>query len=510
MRDFLQKPKNILLGTVILSLIPLIAIVYKIWSGEFALWYDPARDLLSGLTNLQKPTLIGPTTGIPGVFYGPYWIWLLSFGELFSRNPRIVAFVVETIPYTILFPYILFQFRKVINLSTLALLWLAFLLSFNNYFTDLWNPHLAPLLILLTVYLHMIETKEFSIKDFFITFCAGFVAGLTMNFQLSLGIGMMLGLIIFRVGESIVVINRAKKKASEILKRIVFLGLFFFGAIFSFLPFLLFELRHQFLQTKTLLNALLHYGGVVNISGLSKPEIVHSFFATAAQLLQLPFVLASMVLIYLVIFYSYTYRLRKDKERKQEIKLLTLLGSIVFGIGYIYLTARNPVWSYHFIGVEIFFLLFLGVLINRQKLSKIALAIWILFLLVRALFSTITSFNKPHPLIAGTLIAEEAIVNKINQESRGREYTVFAYSPSIYTFEYAYLFQTMSHKDVPYRPELNPQNSNLVFIVIPAQTTAVKKTDFIHFRTPDKEYMTSSQWLMRDGTQILERKKIHK
>src|SRR6266403_2890791 len=122
--DIFNKPKAIFVITVLLSLVPLIGILNKIWTGEFALWYDPARDLLSGLANLQKPTLIGPTTGIPGVFYGPYWIWLLSLGEIISRNPRVVTIVVETIPYVLLFPFILSRFSKIISVPILCMLWL--------------------------------------------------------------------------------------------------------------------------------------------------------------------------------------------------------------------------------------------------------------------------------------------------------------------------------------------------------------------------------------------------
>src|SRR6185369_11815759 len=138
---FFQKPLFILCITVLLSVLPLFDILHKIGSGDFALWYDPARDLFSALTNLQKPTLIGPPSGIPGVFYGPYWIWLLSFAEIISRNVRVVTIIVETIPYAVVFPFFLSRFSKAISLPVLAMLWLLFLLSFNNYYTDLWNPH---------------------------------------------------------------------------------------------------------------------------------------------------------------------------------------------------------------------------------------------------------------------------------------------------------------------------------------------------------------------------------
>jgi len=61
--------------------------LYAIISGNISFWYDPARDMLSAWDNLHKLTLIGSTSGIPGIFYGPYWIWLLSIPIFFSKDP---------------------------------------------------------------------------------------------------------------------------------------------------------------------------------------------------------------------------------------------------------------------------------------------------------------------------------------------------------------------------------------------------------------------------------------
>jgi hypothetical protein len=72
-----------LISWVILAVINL----YPIIVGNIPFWYDPARDMLSAWDNLHKLTLIGSTSGIPGIFYGPYWIWLLrpALGNLYYR-----------------------------------------------------------------------------------------------------------------------------------------------------------------------------------------------------------------------------------------------------------------------------------------------------------------------------------------------------------------------------------------------------------------------------------------
>src|SRR5438046_2413526 len=111
-KKLLKYHKKLTVLVFLVSFLPAIIIIYKTLSGSFPLWYDIARDLLSALANFQKPTLIGPTSGIPGVFYGPYWIWLLSFAQIFSHDPRIITLLVATIPYLFLFPFILFRFSK--------------------------------------------------------------------------------------------------------------------------------------------------------------------------------------------------------------------------------------------------------------------------------------------------------------------------------------------------------------------------------------------------------------
>ncbi len=167
---------------LLIFLISILPSLQSVILGGFPFWFDPARDLLLALDNLKKVTLIGPPTGIPGLFYGPYWIWLLSLPLLISRDPRFVVLVVQTLPYLVIFPLLLWQFRRLFTPMTVVALWLLFILAFNKYATFLWNPHLAPLLFLFLTFLAIGK------KTLVTALLMGLVSGLILNFHFSFGV----------------------------------------------------------------------------------------------------------------------------------------------------------------------------------------------------------------------------------------------------------------------------------------------------------------------------------
>src|SRR5258708_5957612 len=146
MNSISKKIKKLLLIFIILA-VPYSYVLINFKLNGINLWFDPARDLLSAWDSLTKPTLLGPPTGIPGLFYGPYWIWLLSFGLLFSKNPVITTIITATIPYLIIFPLIWFQLSKKLDRTALILGWLLFIMGNGmTYATQLWNLYPAPLI----------------------------------------------------------------------------------------------------------------------------------------------------------------------------------------------------------------------------------------------------------------------------------------------------------------------------------------------------------------------------
>jgi hypothetical protein len=110
--------------------------------------------------------------------------------------------------------------------------------------------------------------------------------------------------------------------------------------------------------------------------------------------------------------------------------------------------------------------------------------------------------------IAGNLAAEEVVVKKIHEVSQTQNYVVYAYSTSIYYYEYSYLFKWLYNENVPYRPDLNPADASLIFLIIPPGGNESEVQDFIHYRAPIKTYMSQGKWILADGTEIL--KEVHR
>lgn len=494
---------------IVISLIPVGVIIAKIWTGAFAFWYDPARDMLSAWDNLSKPTLIGPPSGIPGIFYGPYWIWLLSLAELISHDPRWVDFFVMTIPYIIIFPLLFYFLKDVFDRKVSLLLWLLFILGYSTYAYSLWNPYPAPVLFFLFVVLLLwSDFDSKTLKQHLTVLAVGFTLGVLVNFHLSFGIGAVFGFLLYIIIQTCFAIRKNKKKIISFFKnRLVQLILFTLGFLIAFAPFFLFEIRHSFSQTKVFLNTFSHFGAVVQTTGLTKLQIVQEFAGRLAILLRIPSILAVGIFLLGILYLGIQWRMKKITFSSKEKRLMGILISMAVGIFVLYLTARNPIWSYHFIAVEVIFLLGIGVLLQKSKVLQILAAFWIVVLLGIFSFSSFHAFEINPTSVSGNVAAEEKVVKEINTDAKNHEYTVFIYSPSIYSYEYPYLFRYLYNKEVPTRPELNPTDSKLVYLIFPPQVKRSIHDDFVHYRTPDNQYKTIQQWTMSSGSTIIKRER---
>jgi len=476
--------------------------LHPIIAGAIPFWYDPARDMLSAWDNLHKLTLIGSTSGIPGIFYGPYWIWFLSIPVFFSKDPRLATLIVSLIPYMIFFPIIMSLFKNYFENDVLLALWILFILTFQSYVIFIWNPNNSPLLFSLAFYLILssLNQKTF-IGGLKRVFLAGIAVGLALNINLSFGSAFALGSVLFFL------LNAALFLKVTLLTKIksFFLQLISFstGIILTFLPFFVFEARHNLGQTKIALKALLHGGGgVVTIHGLSKWGIIESFFARWTELLHLSTGISLIILVILAISLLLLLLTKKISFSKSERTFSLFLFSLALSCLGLYSSVRNPVWDYHFIGIEVFWMLLLGIFLSKIPYLKFAVYIWILFLIVMGAIGFLGSL-KTSVLATDSLTTKEYMVKTISNDAKERGYAVYAYSPSIYTYEYSYLFRWLAGKDMPYDPALiKPQKD--VYLILPQGKKAVLD-DFINYRTPVKLYKTVKTWTIPNGTVILKR-----
>ena len=270
-----------------LIFLPLIIVLSNIYYGKIAFWHDPARDMLLALANLSNPTLIGQPSGIPGLYYGPYWIWMISLVTFFTKDPRVVSFALLTIPYFTIFPFFFYKISKRWGFFVFLSLWLIFVLNFSGYAFQIWNVNLAPLFLLVAMYFSINSNPGKDKKSRLNFFVSGILTGLIINFHMSLGMAVFLGFLLYFFTIHILEINKIYSLAF-IKKVAINLSLFIIGISITFLPFLMFEVRHDFYQTRVYLdaviNSMFYNSAVVGVTGLTDGEIIFGFLKSFSKL----------------------------------------------------------------------------------------------------------------------------------------------------------------------------------------------------------------------------------
>ncbi|CAN5171775.1 hypothetical protein BH11PAT1_BH11PAT1_1260 [soil metagenome] len=490
-KDYISK-RIYSVSFFILLAIPAIFAFLKVLSGNIPFWYDPARDLLLAWDNLGKISLIGPTTGIPGIFYGPFWIWFLSFGLLFSKDPRIPVLVVLTIPYFIFLPVLLFYKVKLFDRLSISIVWLLYAFSFAPRYGEApWNPHLASFFMLILLFILLeINFEKKGRKNILLVISAGIISGLVLNTHISFGLGSMIATILFFIlfGYRSV---KPTKNIINYLKSQLLTIYFLSGVLLTFTPFLIFESRHGFNQLKTIFATLSSSVPVVTVKGLSKEQIIFQFYHQLSELFHssIIFTLLIIIGIGIIIWQWYKKQLVLDLLEK---KLLVYSILLTICILTIYLSSKNPVWSYHFIGVEVIGIFFILFLLKKSLPFRYILACITIYVICTQIPGL---FNKEQQ--GNTLNKEITITKLIIADAKESDYSVFAYSPSIYTYEYSYLFRWLAKKDIPYDPGSQNKDKNNVFLILPSSMKA-KEKDFIEYYTPQALYQSAQSWQIGD------------
>jgi hypothetical protein len=475
-------------------MIPFLLTVLTIIQGNIPFWYDPARDLILAQNNLQKISLIGQTSGIPGIFYGPYWIWLLSFVQLISKDPRIAVIIILTIPYFVLLPIILVKYNKVFSTTTPLILWVLFVLSFSAYATQIWNPHLAPFFCIVTLLLLATNNYRNVNKGYiYKTLFAGVSAGFLMNFHISFGLSVGLGSIIYLLSRQ----NKTKT-----------LFIYSAGFLTTYLPFFIFEIRHGFNQIRAVLATIGSTSAVViDASTIDRAQIISHFFNKASALLQVPSTVGYLITFSGIIYLIYTFKKKQISFSLYETQLLLLLFTTTVAMLGIYLASKNPVWDYHYIGVEVLFLLFLGILISKFFWIRNIIVVWLLVLFT----VRIVAFGeelRSDPMKLATLRTKEYIVETIYNDSGRNTFSYYAFNPLHFTPDYDYLFNWKNEQRNS--DQLKEEGKGkYIYLIIP-WTTNDLKDDFIDNRTPNEEFITTKTWKIADETIILKRERYEK
>lgn len=347
--------------TVIIFLLFLFFRSYNL-SSRLGFGWDQERDAVAATNILAgKFTLLGPRVqGPAGFFLPPYFFYLLApFYALTHLSP--VATSVFIVFWSLLFFTVTyFVLSKTFGKKT-ALFFLAYW-AVNplsvSIDTIAWNPVAIPLLFILLIYLNYLYFKDQKTKYIIL---AGLIFGLGISFHLQFLFIAPVFIPLF------VDIFRSRK-----FKKLIFLAA---STVLPFLPIIIFDLRHNFLNFRQIIGFV--KSGDMGINRvLFVWEKVSSFMIGGSPSKFLGLIIYVLVLVGLFVLG------RKLKDEAQR-RILSGLG-FVWGLSLplFYFFVRNPS-EYYFNYLLVPFVILISLVLKNLKrfgiLILVAVSVYFIF-----------------------------------------------------------------------------------------------------------------------------------
>jgi 4-amino-4-deoxy-L-arabinose transferase-like glycosyltransferase len=475
---------------VLLLLIILIAAYLRfdgIFKGLFAFTYDVGRDMLavSSILTTHKISLIGFTTGLPGVFYGPWWyLMLLPLFVISGGNPQGVALCMAIIG--ILTVFLAYLFGKKLGGTFLGLTF-ASLVSVSPFLISLsvqiWNPNVAPLFIFFVLFvLYKVYAQE-KIKLWYF-FALGFLLALIIDLEIVFGLMFFMGIVLS-------VLLMAYKKIS--LKAILAFAL---GVLVIFSPRIIFEFRHQFLMTKAFISFLTTGDASQKLSlvdsFINRASIVFNQFnqTVALENAVLGFLIIVFTLVMLAAFYK-----KADSIIRKFIGT-SLVVIFVFLVGLTFF--KHDIWPHYLVGLPVFYILLVSMAAGllRQKMNNYllpALIVLVIFLINLNPASIINNLTKPVWVGDASVYKNQLqVIDYVYNQSKGKDFKYVVYTPAVYDYPYQYLFQWYGPHKYHYAPSVDSRTA--YFILEPDTQYPFRLTDWLKQREKDGKIIKTEKF----------------
>jgi len=376
---------------------------------------DQGRDavIVRRILLLQKFPLIGPPSSIGEVFLGPFYYYAVApFLWLFQSNPVGLAIgvgILSMIGSIALY----FLVKKIVSREA-ALILSAFVAT-SSLFVDIgrfsWNPNLLPYFSFITLSLFFLALH--GKRKMLYSFLFGIFFGL--SFQLHhlaalLTLPIALYYILFIV-----------RKKDMMTLRVPFISLA--GFLLTLLPFVIFELRHNFLNMRNLLSLFTKQNVVssgpffARIVDVTTPVVGFALHAVISPLI------TSLIVLFVI---GMTLMLLKKKEN--PFITLHLIAFVTLLVGLSRVNAQTIPHYFH--TVYISFYLLIAFILSRlfhKKLAWVNILVVLVFILMQS-SSYYFLWQEPSrqyqaPERIGKMIAKQTKGERINLTTYPVEFT---------------------------------------------------------------------------------------
>ncbi|OGK64757.1 hypothetical protein A2313_02050 [Candidatus Roizmanbacteria bacterium RIFOXYB2_FULL_41_10] len=467
------KIKPVLFYLITISIILFVLTrINPLLSHNVAYTYDQGRDFLSAseIVDQKNLTLIGPTTGIIGLFHGAWWYYLLTIPYILFQGLPIGFYYFNAIIHLLsLVALLVFAY---IELGFIIALFAALIIISSPYFilTSLFvgnNIMAVPSVLALVISLYYLVKPKREPKPllFFINALAlGFVSEFELSFGLFLIPSYLFIILIFPILRH----NFFK------LKNFLW---FMLGIGIVFLPRFLFELKHNLSQTKILLGFFLkpklHEPRSFFIVIGERWSLFQSYYESLFDN-QIILLVVSVFLLGLILHSIY----KKQLKLPFKVYLTLLIFLFVISLSY-----KDNFWGNYYEGIHYLFLMIVLLIIgqNKHRFTKLFL-ILINGLLILMLLIKLLSPSKPTTL--NGLAAHEAAVDYIYSQEGAKSLINIYTPPAIpYTYRYLFYYQHRFHKqDLP----TDQWHNNQGWFIIESDELVDRRQAWIDTRIPQE------------------------
>ena len=430
-----------------------------LFTGDFPFLFDHGRDMLAvkKIVVDNKLTLIGPHTGFQGLFHGPIWYYLLAIPFFFSGGDPVASVLLMVVLgiLSIILGY--FVGRSLFSRATGLLLALFIAFSPSSVFLSrfFWNPYPIPSLMLV-FYFFVLKIVRDKKANVFLWGLSGFVAGMIGQFNLAFGFFMI-------PATALLILIFGIRKLESFVAAL-------FGCLITFLSQVLFESRHDFLMTRSLIK---FFAG--ESRGLGEVVIFPTRFFHRLNELERSTILSisqdkflAYCIFFLAVFIFVFLSRRKEKKEKliSNFIALAILPSIMF-LGF--LIFPYVAWSYYWIGLQTTYYLFLAVVFGTLLQLEESKFFQLVVISVLIIWGTYTLVSPSLYVAKGeggptTYKNEINAIDWIYQDAGGEPFGLFVYTPPVYDYAYQYLFWWRGSKKYGYLP--TQDKGGLFYLII--------------------------------------------
>ena len=361
---------------VVLGIILAIGLVMRVYNFEKSFAFAHDQDLYSWIAKdivvNKHLRIVGQITSVDGVFIGPLYYYIIALGYfLFGMNP-ISAIAPTTVIglLTIISFYVLGKkyFSKRVGLVMAFI----YAVSFGAALYDRWSVPTEPAVLWTVWFLYVVFgmfRKNLKLMPLF-----GILVGLTYHIHIALIPVLPIPILAYFMSG-----GKFRQNLKQIKAKSVLITFLLFMLVSS--PFWIFEFRHNFSQTRSVITASQREMGQP-VGFIKFKKVINASAIEMQQRLLIGKSVRPIEIVWLI-FLLITYVVYKFKKIKG--KELIAFFAWFFIIGLAQYTSKRIVSEYYFTNYLAIFVvivsLFLDIFLDKKYLNKVVLGVSVLYLI---------------------------------------------------------------------------------------------------------------------------------